>query len=1296
MPATPDRVKSVFFAALEREPAERSTFLGSACGGDDELRRRVEALLQAGEAADPLLDRPAAWHLELPPPTPPEGTPGGPEAGCPDAPGPTQAGRFRLLGEIARGGMGAVLRAHDPEMDRVLAVKVVLPQHKDDPSLTRRFLGEARLAGQLQHPGVVPVHDLGRLPDGRPYFAMKLIEGRTLAQLLRERPDPGHDLPRFLRYFEAVCQAIGYAHSRGVIHRDLKPGNVMVGSFGEVQVMDWGLAKVLGKEEGGGTKDEQRPATDSPSSFIPHPSSFPPTRPGSVLGTPAYTAPEQAAGEGERLDERSDVFGLGAILCEILTGQPPYVGKDPVQVHRKAIGADLADARARLEGCGADAELLGLALACLAPQAADRPRDAQAVADALTAYLDGVQTRLRQAELAQAEARARAAEEAKRRRLALALAGTVLLAVALGGGTALWLQADRQARQAQLTREVNDALNQVTALREQAKTATAGSAALFAQARGQAQRAQALVQTGPADEALKDQVRSVQAELDEEEKDRQLIADLDDARLAQAETLSRLSRFATERAVPLFRRAFRAYGLPAGEGEPSAAAARLRQRPRQVREAVSAALDEWIFQATKPQRPVREPHLDWLRALAVAGPDEGGMREVRAASQERDPGKRRAALEELARAADVSKLPPHTLQRLAKHLLLAQSPSSAIQLLRRARQQYPDDFWVNQDLGVWLAMTEPLRWAEAVRYLTAAVALRPNSPGVHNNLGSTLQKGGQLDEAIACFQKALALDPKYVMAHVNLGFALYARGEVEKAIACYRQALALDPKDANIHGNLGAALEARGKEKEAMACYHKGVEMDPRSALAHYNLGTALKARGKEEEAIAAYRKAIALDPKFANPHYNLGAALLGKGQVEEAIACYRKAIAADPRFAQAHTNLGAALEARGRLDEAVTCYRKAIDLDPKDANPHYNLGNALSAQGEVVGAIACYRTAIALDPKYAQAHTNLGTALKARGRLDEAIACYRQAVEIDPRLPEAQVNLAAALAAQGKPGEAISHYRKAAQLLPGDASVHYDLGTTLLNLGAALAAQGKRSEAISHYCNAVPCFRKAIELEPAKAEAHCNLGHALLGGGDFTEALAPFQRGHELGGKRGDWKYPSDQWVRDCEQLIEREKRLLDVLAGKSAPADARERLEWAGLCLWTRRYAAAVRLLGEAFGAEAKLADDLKAGHRYQAATAAALAAAGKGRDAGGLADAQKADLRKRALGWLKAELAARAKQPAGERAAALRRWQTDAALAGVRGEKALRALPGEERASWGAFWSEVQKHLRDAGGH
>ncbi len=154
--------------------------------------------------------------------------------------------RYQLLGELARGGMGAVLRGRDVDLGRDLAVKVLLERHRDDPELVRRFVEEAQIGGQLQHPGIVPVYELGCFADRRPFFAMKLVEGHTLAELLDARRGPGHDRPRFLAIFEAICQTMAYAHARGVIHRDLKPSNVMVGSFGEVQVMDWGLAKVLG------------------------------------------------------------------------------------------------------------------------------------------------------------------------------------------------------------------------------------------------------------------------------------------------------------------------------------------------------------------------------------------------------------------------------------------------------------------------------------------------------------------------------------------------------------------------------------------------------------------------------------------------------------------------------------------------------------------------------------------------------------------------------------------------------------------------------------------------------------------------------------------------------------------------------------------------------------------------------------------------------------------------------------------------------------------------------------------
>jgi serine/threonine-protein kinase len=292
---------------------------------------------------------------------------------------PSAGGRYQLLEEIGRGGMGAVLRARDPHLGRDLAVKVMRDDAHDKPELLHRFVEEAQVTGQLQHPGTVPVHDIGRLEDGRPFIAMKLIRGRTLAALLQERVRPADGLARFVGIFQQVCQTLAYAHSMGVLHRDLKPANVMVGSFGEVQVMDWGLAKVL-RPGDGESAAEDAAAVLSAIRTLRSDTEWGQSHTGQALGTPAYMAPEQARGEVDRLDERCDVFGLGAILCEILTGQPPFTGGSSQEVVERARAADLTDAFRRLDGCGADAELVRLARGCLAPAAADRLGDAEAVA----------------------------------------------------------------------------------------------------------------------------------------------------------------------------------------------------------------------------------------------------------------------------------------------------------------------------------------------------------------------------------------------------------------------------------------------------------------------------------------------------------------------------------------------------------------------------------------------------------------------------------------------------------------------------------------------------------------------------------------------------------------------------------------------------------------------------------------------------------------------------------------------------------------------------------------------------
>ena len=231
--------------------------------------------------------------------------------------------RYTFVKELGRGGMGTVYLAEDSDLDRLVAIKVInTPEVTDD--LRNRMIREAQIIARLEHPGIVPVHDVGTLPDGRIYYAMKFVRGSRLDEYV-----PGASLRDRLRKFQAVCDAVAFAHAHGVIHRDLKPQNIMIGSFGEVLVLDWGIAKLKPQIDA----EERRSICVNPRESAAE------TLDGTVVGTRDYMSPEQARGETDQLDERADVYSLGAVLDFLLKDQPK-VSKAAAAIRLKAMARE--------------------------------------------------------------------------------------------------------------------------------------------------------------------------------------------------------------------------------------------------------------------------------------------------------------------------------------------------------------------------------------------------------------------------------------------------------------------------------------------------------------------------------------------------------------------------------------------------------------------------------------------------------------------------------------------------------------------------------------------------------------------------------------------------------------------------------------------------------------------------------------------------------------------------------------------------------------------------------------------
>ena len=726
------------------------------------------------------------------------------DATLPEIPG------YEISSVLGVGGMGVVFSARHLRLNRVVALKMGLAGAYAGPTERERFQREAEAVAALRHPNIVQIFDIGDA-DGRSYFTMEYVDGGSLAQTLDGAPRPPRQAAELVM---TLAAAVDDAHQNGIIHRDIKPANILLTRDGVPKISDFGLARRLDGEQ--------------------HL-----TRTGAALGTPCYMAPEQAEGRRDAAGPGADVYSLGAILYELLTGRPPFRGETPIDTVHQLLNEDpVSPSRLNAK---TPRDLETISLKCLNKDAALRYQSCSALADDLRRFLQGEPITARPVSMATRFLRRVHRRPALAGAIALALISTIAL---IGGG--LWLLSDRTATQRAAAGDLKDMMQSLKDSR------WAAAAAARDRAKGR------LGASAPAELRLL---------IDEGTRNLEIALRLDDIRYEVATIVDGVSSYRnTEQA---YANMFRDAGFGTMDDAPELAAARIASSP--IRNALVIALDHWST-CTKDER-----RRGWILSTASrADPDPGGWR-----VQARDPGVRgnQAALRKLMATAPVDD--PSVSLLLVLEMSLPYAPTDErIGYLRRVQQAHPDDLWANLRLGFVAATLR--RPGEALAYYQAALALRPDSALIHNNIGRMLADLGRRDEALFQFEKAVQLDPTAADVHVHFAFELGRKGRIDEAVAHLRETLGKIPQAAVLYSALAQCLDAQGHADEALAQFKKAVAVDPAHDGAQQGLRAFFLKRGRTEEALAAWRRALDVNPPLHEAWYGYAELALFLGKEDE------------------------------------------------------------------------------------------------------------------------------------------------------------------------------------------------------------------------------------------------------------------------------------------------------------------------------------------------------------------------------------------------------------------------------
>ena len=1034
-------------------------------------------------------------------------------------------GRYPVVSLLGRGGMGEVLRVRDPDLNRDVALKR-MRDTVTSPRALDAFLLEAQVTGQLAHPNIVPLYELGREVDGRRYFTLKRVEGHTLEQLLAAERAAGpapvsRSLARDLEILIKVCDALAYAHHRGVLHRDLKPSNVMVGAFGEVLVMDWGLAKLIG------SSDPDVPALEVDVEMDADGVRTFETVNGAVLGTPTYMAPEQAEGRIHDLDARTDIYALGGILYEMLTLRTPYVARTSMELLAQVRAGRLPPPRVRAPDRRIPAELEAVTLRAMALDRDARYPNVEALASDLRAFVEGGLLLAARYTLLQ-----RLGRWARRHRGALRAVGAALLVAAGHAGWNLHVERARRAAHEDL---VGRARARVDALAIDipdvpARIAFDGPGRLRPTAeqlqrqgvelerlREVAEAYGALLALEPADEAGRaGRVRVLMAI----------------GRLAERSEEYALAELALGQALPL------ASEKEVVEAELShvraARTARLADHAAGVRrrlaEARAGALERGVdYQAALVELAGYQERetVDLLVAeLARLTARLGSATIARIASVAvPSDGERGAGGKDLAGLSEAAAAWLAAQRPTSPGLPVPATPPDALALVQQGWVRLEVRSILDRGPGAahrdWRAVLADAQRDELERegHDARVLALACDTLGLLGDPAGTIEPLGaylwiEEDEvrAVAAGRALALLSVRSTRARdvllelVGLAIPPLRAPRWQTNGAWWSQVRSALPGAADdgpaelgtaaAHHRRGQARESSGDRAGAVRDYSRAIALDSVYALAYASRGHA-RMTTDPAAARADLDRALELDPRLAIAVSNRGSLRRVAGDLDGALADFARAIELDSTLAVAFYNRATVLETQGKRAEALADYSRAIALDPSNAAAHNGRGLVLNELGDAVAALADFARAIELDPRQPASWCNHGVVRRARGDLDGALRDFARAIELDPRCAPAYRERGATLLERGDPAGAARDYDRAITLAPAFAEAFN---------GRALAryATGDRDGAIAD-------ATRAIELAPNFVEAHLNRGTALMAKGDYAGAAVDYRRATEL-----------------------------------------------------------------------------------------------------------------------------------------------------------------------------------------